>query len=92
MWTIVEERAAAKALDKLPHQVAELYVFWCAIVRQSGPQGLRTIKGYHDEALEGPWMGHRSSRLNRQWRVIYRAEATTVTVYVERLTAHDYRK
>jgi hypothetical protein len=41
MWTLLEEREAAKAIDKLPHQVAEKYVFWCAIVRQSGPHGLR---------------------------------------------------
>jgi mRNA-degrading endonuclease YafQ of YafQ-DinJ toxin-antitoxin module len=92
MWTIREERAAAKALDKLPHRVAEKYAFWCTVVRQSGPQGLRALKSFHDEALSGEWAGHRSSRLSLQWRVIYRAEATAVTVYVEKITAHDYRK
>jgi hypothetical protein len=33
----------------------------------------------------------RSSRLSLQWRVVYRADAEVVTVYVERITAHDYR-
>ena len=91
MWTIVEERDAAKAIDKLPHQVAEKYAFWCAIVRQSGPQGLRAIKSFHDEKLGGKLKHLRSSRLSQQWRVIYRAEAGTVTVFVERITPHVYR-
>ena len=92
MWEVFEERGAAKVLDDLPPQVAEKYAFWCNVVRQSGPKGLRTLKSFHDEALSGKWAGHRSSRLNLQWRVIYRAEATTVTVFVERITAHHYRK
>ena len=37
-----------------------------------GPQGLRKIKGYHDESLKGIWHGYRSSRLNNQWRIIYK--------------------
>ena len=51
MWTIREARDAAKAIDKLPPQVAEKYAFWCAIVRQSGPHGLRALKSLHDEKL-----------------------------------------
>jgi hypothetical protein len=35
-------------------QVAEKYcAFWCAIVRQAGPQGLRVIKSFRDEELSG---------------------------------------
>lgn len=91
MWSIVEHNDAAKAIDKLQPRVIERYTMWCAIVRQSGPQGLRAIKGFHDEKLSGKLAGLRSSRLNQQWRVIYRVEQTRVTVYVERLTPHDYR-
>ena len=91
MWAIVEDRDAAKALDRLPPQVAEKYAFWCAIVRQSGPQGLRTIKSFHDEKLSGRLAHLRSSRLSRQWRVLYRVQADVVTVFVERLAPHDYR-
>jgi toxin HigB-1 len=91
MWTILEERDAAKALDKLPHQVAEKYALWCAIVRQSGPQGLRAIKSFHDEKLAGKLAHLRSSRLSQQWRLLYRVDANIVTVYVERITPHDYR-
>jgi plasmid maintenance system killer protein len=91
MWTIVEERAATKVIDKLPTRVAEKYAFWCAVVRQSGPQGLRAIKSMHDEKLSGPLAHLRSSRLSQQWRVLYRADKNTVTVYVERVSPHDYR-
>lgn len=91
MWTIVEARDAAKVIDKLPPQVAEKYAFWCAVVRQSGPRGLRTLKSFHDEKLAGKLAHLRSSRLNQQWRVIYRVEAATVTAYVERVTPRDHR-
>jgi plasmid maintenance system killer protein len=91
MWTILEQRDAARTLDKLPPQIAEKYALWCAIVRQSGPHGLRAIKSFHDEKLGGKLAHLRSSRLSQQWRVIYRADATVVTVYVERITPHDYR-
>jgi plasmid maintenance system killer protein len=91
MWTILEEREAVKAIDKLPPHVAEKYAFWCAVVRQSGPNGLRSIKSFHDEKLAGKLGRLRSSRLSLQWRVIYRVEANVVTVYVERISSHDYR-
>ncbi|MDB5217989.1 MAG: uncharacterized protein JWO86_5916 [Myxococcaceae bacterium] len=91
MWTVVEERAAAKTIETLPLQVAEKYAFWLAIVRQSGPRGLRAIKSFHDEKLKGKLARLRSSRLSQQWRVIYRTDADLVTVFVERVTPHDYR-
>ena len=68
------------------------YEKWKDIVRVSGPQGLRAIKGFHDEALRGEWKGHRSSRLSQQYRVIYQVEAQEVLVYVMDVTAHDYRR
>jgi plasmid maintenance system killer protein len=91
-WTVVEERDAVKAIDALPPQVAGKYTTWLAIVREQGPQGLRAIKGFHDEKLSGELKRLRSSRLSQQWRVIYRVESNVVTVYVERITPHDYRK
>ncbi len=91
MWRIVEEHSASKVIDKLPPQVAEKYAFWCAIVRQSGPRGLRSLKSFHDEKLGGKLATLRSSRLSLQWRVLYRVDSEIVTVYVERVSAHDYR-
>jgi hypothetical protein len=91
MWSIVEARDAAKVIDKLPRHIAEKYALWCAIVRQSGPPGLRLIKSFHDEKLSGKLAHLRSSRLSGPWRVLYRVRVEVVTVYVERITPHDYR-
>ncbi len=92
MWEIYEHRRIAKSLVGLPVQVLKRYEKWKDIVRVSGPQGLRSIKGFGDETLRGEWQGHRSSRLGLQFRVIYQIEAQEVNVYVMELTAHDYRR
>ncbi|TAN04900.1 MAG: type II toxin-antitoxin system mRNA interferase toxin, RelE/StbE family [Rhodanobacteraceae bacterium] len=41
---------------------------------------MRLIRGFRDEALSGDWKGHRSSRLNEQWRVIYSVESDVMIV------------
>jgi proteic killer suppression protein len=89
-YRIVEQRDAAKTLDKLPSHVLKHYEAWKAIVRTTGPEGLRAVKGFHDEKMAGRLSASRSSRLNQQWRVIYRVSAATVTVTVERTTPHEY--
>ena len=58
----------------------------------SGPPGLRLIKGFHDEALSGQWVGYRSSRLGDKWRVIYRVVLEQLVFQVAWITAHDYRR
>ncbi len=92
MWEIYEHRRLARILERLPEPVLKRYEKWKDIIRISGPQGLRRIKGFHDEALRGEWKGHRSSRLGLQYRVIYQVEADEVIVYVLDLNAHDYRR
>jgi addiction module RelE/StbE family toxin len=92
MWKILEHRRTWKQLDRLPLDILKRYEKWKDIVRLSGPAGLRQIKGFNDEALRGEWRGHRSSRLSRQYRVIYRIEQDKVLVEVVSVTAHDYRK
>ena len=76
----------------MPVEVLKRYEKWKDIVFISGPAGLRLIKGFHDEALKGQWKGHRSSRLNIQFRVIYKIVRDEILVQVIDLTAHDYRK
>ena len=76
----------------MPQEILKRYEKWKDIVTISGPQGLRLIKGFHDEALRGEWKGHRSSRLGHQYRVIYRAVANEILVQVIDVTAHDYRR
>jgi addiction module RelE/StbE family toxin len=73
-------------------EVQQRYEMWKDIVRISGPQGLKLIKGFKDEALSGNWKGFRSSRLNVQYRVIYKVQKDQVLVEVERVTPHDYRR
>jgi len=92
MWEIFEHRRTARQLKKLPIEILKRYEKWKDIVSASGPAGLRMIRGFNDEALSGDWKGHRSSRLNEQYRVIYRIERNEVRVEVVSVTAHDYRR
>lgn len=92
MWQIFEHRRISKTLGKLPKEVLERYEKWKDIVNLSGPDGLKLIRGFNDEPLKGDWKGWRSSRLNLQYRVIYRIEREKVFVVVEKITPHDYRR
>jgi addiction module RelE/StbE family toxin len=92
MGEIYEHRRANKSLDRLPVELVKRYEKWKDIVRISGPAGVRLIKGFHDERLQGEWGGHRSSRLNAQYRVIYKIEEPRVLVVVMDVTTHDYRR
>jgi mRNA-degrading endonuclease YafQ of YafQ-DinJ toxin-antitoxin module len=93
MWRIEEHRRVDKQLSgSVPIEVLKRYEIWKDVARVSGPQGLRAIKGFHDEALSGEWKGHRSSWLGLQWRVIYQVDADVLLVQVVQVTAHDYRR
>ncbi len=92
MWSIYEHRRVSRQIKGLPQDILKRYEKWKDIVAISGPEGLRFIKGFHDESLLGEWRGHRSSRLGKQFRVIYRIERDQILVHVVNITAHDYRK
>jgi addiction module RelE/StbE family toxin len=93
MWEILEDKNLARLLaTSTPMEVVKRYEKWKDVVRFSGPTGLRFIKGFRDEALAGKWKGYRSSRLGIQWRVIYQVQAGVLTVHVERVSPHDYKK
>jgi addiction module RelE/StbE family toxin len=92
MWEIYETRSASKQLDSLPIDVLKRYEKWKDVATISGPEGLRKIRGFNDEALSGQWRGHRSSRLSKQYRVIYQVVRDRLCVQVVRITAHDYRR
>jgi len=92
MWEIYEHRKAVKQLESLPTDVLKRYEKWKDIVSISGPDGLRQIRGFRDEALRGEWKGHHSSRLNIQYPVIYKIEKELVLVKVVNVTPHDYRR
>jgi len=92
MWEIYEHRKAVKQLASLPIDVLKRYEKWKDIILISGPDGLKQIRGFRDEALRGEWKVHRSSRLNIQYRVIYKIEKDLVLVRVVNVTPHDYRR
>lgn len=92
MWEIYEHRKVEKQLESLPADVLKRYEKWKDIISISGPDGLKQIRGFRDEALRGEWKGHRSSRLNIQYRVIYKIEKDLVLVQVVSVTPHDYRR
>jgi addiction module RelE/StbE family toxin len=92
MWRIDEHRRVDKQLAGVPRDILKRYEKWKDIAMLSGPPGLRLIKGFHDEALAGDWKGHRSSRLNAQYRVFYRVMAEIQVFQVVSITAHDYRR
>lgn len=92
MWSIYEHRDVDKQLRSVPVDVLKRYEKWKDIVFLSGPAGLRLIKGFRDEALKGKWKGYRSSRLNKQYRVIYEVEQEKILVKVVSVNPHDYRR
>ena len=92
MWEVYEHRRVSRQLGSMPVDVLKRYEKWKEIVAVSGPEGLRKIRGFNDEALRGEWKGFRSSRLSLQYRVIYRVERDKVLVQVIRVTPHDYRR
>jgi addiction module RelE/StbE family toxin len=92
MWRIEEHRRIGKQLAAAPIEIQKRYEKWQDIATISGPPGLRAIRGFQDEALSGAWRGHRSSRLNVQYRVIYRVVAAQQMFQVVEVTPHDYRK
>ncbi len=92
MWEIYEHKKATTQLKKIPVEILMKYEKWKDIVAISGPEGLKLIKGFNDESLTGEWEGYRSSRLNIQYRVIYKIENEALYVKVSRVTTHDYRR
>ena len=92
MWQILEHRNVLRRVRKMPKQVLKRYEKWKDIVAISGPSGLKQIKGFNDEPLKGKWNGYRSSRLNIQYRIIYKIDGEQLFVQAVKIAAHDYRR
>ena len=90
IWQVQEHRSIPKMLRYLPAWIAKEYEVWKDLVHHHGPEILRQFPGYHDEHLLGGRSGQRSSRLNRQYRVIYTVDREIVVVYVLEITPHHY--
>jgi addiction module RelE/StbE family toxin len=92
MWRIEEHPRIGKQLAATPLEIQKRYEKWLDVASISGPSGLRAVRGFNDESLSGTWRGYRSSRLNLQYRVIYRVVAAQQLFQVLEVTAHDYRR
>ena len=90
MWQIREHREIAKTARRLPAWILKEYETWKNLVYRHGPEIFRQYPGYHNESLKGTRKGQRSSRLSRQYRVIYVVDRKIVTVYVLEITPHNY--
>ena len=75
---------------KLPPAVVKKYELWKNLIFRHGPDKLREFPGFHDEKLKGTRVGERSSRLRLQYRVIYKVEKQSVSVFVLEITPYDY--
>jgi plasmid maintenance system killer protein len=92
MWRIEEHRRIGEQIAAAPLEIQKRYEKWLDVASMSGLPGLRAIRGFNDETLSGKWRGHRSSRLNVQYRVIYRFVAAQQLFQVIEVTPHDYRR
>ena len=92
MWDVYEKKSLLKKIRKIPKPVLQRYEIWKRIVELEGPKGLREVKGLHDEALKGDLRGFRSSRLNKQWRIIYTVKNDACEVYVIDINPHNYKR
>ena len=90
MWKIAEHKKISKIWQYIPIEIQKRYEKWKDIVRLSGPQGLREIKGFHDEILRGKLFGLRSSRLGIKWMVFYKIDKETIYIHVIDINPHEY--
>ena len=75
--TLSEELDILVADEKLLEEIVGFHfhrgILACGVRRKSLSLD-ELVKGFSDEALKGAWSGFRSSRLNKQWRLIYQIE------------------
>jgi plasmid maintenance system killer protein len=92
VWHVAEHRRINGQFASLPPELQKRYEKWLDIAVSSGPSGLKAVRGFRDEGLSGKWRGHRSSRLNLQYRVRYRVHAGLHRIRVLEISPHDYRR
>jgi len=90
MWIIKEHKDILKIRPRLQPEVLKKYELWKSIVSRHGPNKLKEFPGFHDEKLKGKYEDERSSRLNLQFRLIYRVDTNVTTVYSLKITPHEY--
>ena len=57
MWRVEEHRRIGKQIASVPLEIQKRYEKWLDIATISGPPGLKSVRGFHDDALSGTWRG-----------------------------------
>ena len=60
------------------------------VAAASDERDLRAMRSLHFEKLEGDRLGQHSLRLNKQWRLVFRLEATQESKQVVVIEVTDY--
>jgi len=90
-YRVEQVKGFAKALSKVPDHIALHYRAWVTLVETEGLLEARKVPAYHDEPLRGKWLGYRSVRLSRSYRLFYRLiEGTVTVILVTDVNKHEY--
>ncbi len=84
-------RRAEKQLRRVPNHIVDNLMIWVAAVELDGVEAVRSVRGYHDEALKGKRSGQRSIRLSLSYRAIYEIKRSTIEfVSIDEVSKHRY--
>ena len=100
MWSVEFESPAVEkeitALIKTKKLTIEDQAIIHAWIRQISVHGPESIRGdfkWADHALQGDWVGYRSSAFSNRGRIIYRIVDKKVVIKIARITdEHNYKK
>lgn len=89
---VVLSTTARKDLRKCPSHIVRKLMAWIGSVQSVGLEATRKTPGYHDEPLKGDWKGHRSIRLSRAYRAIYRIKENDSVEFalIQTVNKHEY--
>ena len=66
---------------------------WIKQITAHGPESIRGDFKWADHALQGEWLGYRSSAFSNRGRIIYRILDKKIVIKIARITnEHGYRK
>lgn len=92
MWNVLETKDVRKSLNKVPPEIKKKYRAWVEIVRNGGSANLKNFPGFKDKKLQGVLRECRSSRLNIQYRVVYKEDKSIKELIVLKVTPHKYEE
>ena len=82
---------AEKQLRRVPNHIVDNLMIWVAAVELDGLEAVRSVRGYHDEALKGKRSRQRSIRLSLSYRAINEIKRSTIEfVSIEEASKHRY--